>query len=98
MGVEVPFHVRIKIQTHNIPTLMHPSAHGQTIVCLDEFFPQIPEKCIFTPADEHVQVSCLHGLKGSAVSVCVCAAPRQFEKLHLHPTWMLFGFVLGSPQ
>ncbi len=34
MGVEVPFHVRIKIQTHNIHTLMHPCALGRQSVCV----------------------------------------------------------------
>lgn len=59
MGVEVPFHVRIKIQTHNIHTLMHPCAHGQTIMCVCvracshiRALLLIPGKRIITPADE----------------------------------------------
>lgn len=85
MGVEVPFHVRIKIQTDNIHTLMHPCAHGQTITCacvceseqecvracVYALFLQIPGKCIFTPTDElYLFARVLQWLRGVTMFLC----------------------------
>lgn len=58
MGVEVPFHVRIKIQTHNIHTIhsMHPdrqlSIHTLAFTPSIRFLPILKKEDILTWADE----------------------------------------------
>lgn len=59
MGVEVPFHVRIKIQTHNVHTHAHAGACAHAHRC----------KCVCTQPDNQVCACvcvCMH------VHVCVC--------------------------
>ena len=77
MGVEVPFHVRIKIQTHSTHTLVQPCAHCQTITCV----------CVCVCVCVRVCVCVFKYNLANTNSVSTDYHMRSFLIIHIHTCW-----------